>query len=144
MPPDGLPPVNLLGDLALEGLRAMLEWQRHKHSIIITRSNLLSTGACCCLFKAAWIWEPVTACFSLAFFFFFHFFLGISVFNKSLLSIALLCHLRTEEEIAVWLRQPPSREEKNSHPSLSSESLSNSFPRVCHTAAATSIWCPEA
>lgn len=40
----------------------------------------------------------------------------ISVFTKSLLCVALLCYLCTEEEIAVWLQPPPSREKKPPSP----------------------------
>lgn len=46
----------------------------------------------------------------------FTFFFWISVFNKSLLCIALLCHLCMEKEIATWLQQPPRRKEKAATP----------------------------
>lgn len=61
------------GVLFLERLRAMPEWQWHKHSIIITLSHLFSMGTRCCLFKSAWIWELVTASFFIAL---FHSFFG--------------------------------------------------------------------
>lgn len=61
-------------------------------------------------------WQEFGSWWQLVFHSSFPFFFWISVFNKSLLCVALLCHLCTEEEIAVWLQQPPSREEKPPSP----------------------------
>lgn len=76
------------------------------------------------LFKLAWICEPVTACFSCLHF--VHIFFEFPSSPNLCFCIALLCHLCTEEDIAVWVRHAPRREEKPL-------SLSYSFPHVSVT-----------
>lgn len=60
--PGGPLSVNLPRGLSTTGLRVMLEWQWHKHSIIISLSEPLSLGTRCRLFKLSGIWEMLTVC----------------------------------------------------------------------------------